>query len=165
MSPEEAITVGRIVSLRADPTWTGPVIAELPAVGGRRRFRVYHSAALIRDYSEDQLQLQDLAAGGEWADRLLEQRYRPNPLEFRARLTAMRLNNPQFDHLYSLRSARIQFIPFQFRPLLRLLRADQPRLLIADEVGVGKTIEAGLILKELSARQTLDRVLMPARRR
>ena len=158
-SPEEAITVGRIVSLRADPTRTGPVIAELPAVGGRRRFRVYHSAALIRDYSEDQLQLQDLAAGGEWADRLLEQRF-ANPLEFRARLTAMRLNNPQVDHIYSLRSARIQFIPFQFKPLLRLLRADRPRLLVADDVGVGKTIEAGLILKELSTRQQLDRVLV-----
>jgi superfamily II DNA or RNA helicase len=72
----------------------------------------------------------------------------------------MRLDNPQVDHIYSLRSARIQFIPFQFKPLLRLLRADQPRLLIADDVGVGKTIEAGLILKELSTRQRLDRVLV-----
>jgi ATP-dependent helicase HepA len=44
--------------------------------------------------------------------------------------------------------------------VLRPLRADRPRLLIADGVGVGKTIEAGLILKELSARQQLDRVLV-----
>src|SRR5207249_4347655 len=56
--------------------------------------------------------------------------------------------------------ARIQFIPFQFKPLLRLLRSDRPRLLIADDVGVGKTIEAGLILKELTTRQRLDRVLV-----
>jgi SNF2 family DNA or RNA helicase len=41
-----------------------------------------------------------------------------------------------------------------------LLRADRPRLLIADEVGVGKTIEAGLILKELQARQRLENVLI-----
>ena len=55
---------------------------------------------------------------------------------------------------------RIRFIPFQFKPLLRLLRSDRPRLLIADEVGVGKTIEAGLILKELQLRQKLDNVLV-----
>jgi hypothetical protein len=83
-----------------------------------------------------------------------------DPVEFRARLTATRLDNPQTDHLYSLRSARIQFIPFQFKPILRLLRADRPRLLIADDVGVGKTIEAGLILKELSTRQNLQNVLV-----
>ena len=47
-------------------------------------------------------------------------------------------------------AARIQYIPFQFKPLLKFLRADQPRLLIADEVGVGKTIEAGLILRQNS---------------
>ncbi|BBD70034.1 hypothetical protein NIES4072_64140 [Nostoc commune NIES-4072] len=43
---------------------------------------------------------------------------------------------------------------------MRFLRADQPRLLIADEVGVGKTIEAGLILRELQTRQQLDNILI-----
>jgi superfamily II DNA or RNA helicase len=153
------VTVGAIVSLRADPSRTGPVILELPAVGGQRRFRVYHSHDVIRDYVEDQLQPQGAAAGGEWTENLLHRNF-ADPLEFRARLTALRLDNPQVDHIYSLRSARIQFIPFQFKPLLRLLRADRPRLLIADDVGVGKTIEAGLILKELSTRQRLDRILV-----
>ncbi len=73
------------------------------------------------------------------------------------RLTAARLSHPEVDTLYA---ARVQHIPFQFKPLLRLLRADQPRLLIADEVGVGKTIAAGLILKELQTRQRLDSVLI-----
>ena len=153
------IAVGSIVSLRADPSRAGPVILELAPVSGRRRFRVYHSQGVLRDYFEDQLQLQEHSAGGEWADRLLQRNF-ADPLEFRARLTAMRLDNPQVDHIYSLRSARIQFIPFQFKPLLRLLRADRPRLLVADDVGVGKTIEAGLILKELSTRQRLERVLV-----
>ena len=56
--------------------------------------------------------------------------------------------------------ARIDHIPYQYRPVLRLLRADRPRLLIANEVGIGKTIEAGLILRELYARQELRRVLV-----
>jgi hypothetical protein len=62
--------------------------------------------------------------------------------------------------LYSLNSAKIDFIPHQFRPVLKFIRSDRPRLLIADGVGVGKTIEAGLILKELQARRNLDSVLI-----
>lgn len=57
-------------------------------------------------------------------------------------------------------AAKIDFIPHQFRPVLKFIRADRPRLLIADGVGVGKTIEAGLILRELQARRNLDSVLI-----
>jgi SNF2 family DNA or RNA helicase len=42
--------------------------------------------------------------------------------------------------------------PYQFVPLIMALRLDPVRLLIADDVGVGKTIEAGM-----SARELLDR--------
>ena len=40
------------------------------------------------------------------------------------------------------------------------MRAETPRLLIADEVGVGKTIEAGLILREMQSRQEVGNVLI-----
>ena len=52
---------------------------------------------------------------------------------------------------------------YQLVPLLMALRLDPVRLLIADDVGVGKTIEAGLILKELLARGEISRfcVLCP----
>lgn len=62
--------------------------------------------------------------------------------------------------LYSLNAARVDFIPYQFRPVLRFIRADRPRLLIADGVGVGKTIKAGLILRELQARRDLRSILI-----
>ena len=39
--------------------------------------------------------------------------------------------------------------PYQLVPLLMALRLDPVRLLIADDVGIGKTIEAGLVAKEL----------------
>jgi SNF2 family DNA or RNA helicase len=35
-----------------------------------------------------------------------------------------------------------------------------PRMILADEVGLGKTIEAALIVKELLARQTVSRILV-----
>ncbi|GAA4561035.1 DEAD/DEAH box helicase [Planotetraspora kaengkrachanensis] len=145
--------VGQLVMLRVDPARMGPVIAVLPAVDGRARYRVFHGPGASRDYAEDQLVTAAEATGGDGADRL-------RPDEFRAQLTAARLRHPLTDHIYALRAARIRFVPFQFRPLLRLARADEPRLLIADNVGVGKTIEAGLIMKELAARQPLDTVLI-----
>jgi superfamily II DNA or RNA helicase len=42
--------------------------------------------------------------------------------------------------------------PYQFVPMIMALRLDAARLLIADDVGIGKTIEAGLIASELIAR-------------
>lgn len=62
-------------------------------------------------------------------------------------------------------AARVGFEPraYQLVPLLMALRLPVVRLLIADDVGVGKTIEAGLILRELLDRGELDRfaVLCP----
>jgi len=78
----------------------------------------------------------------------------------RCRLAALSLVNPSGDSALSVNEGRIDHIPYQYRPVLRLLRADRMRLLIADEVGVGKTIEAGLILRELHARRELRRVLV-----
>lgn len=78
----------------------------------------------------------------------------------RALLTARYINHPGTSTLYSLNAARVNFVAYQFRPVLRFIRADRPRLLIADGVGVGKTIEAGLILRELQARQEINSVLI-----
>ena len=127
---------------------------------GMPRYRVFHAPGDLRDYDEEQFvpashcaapdSPTEAIAAGRWLDAE----------DFKARLTAARLAHPQIDHIYALHAARIQFIPFQFKPLLRFLRADRPRLLIADEVGVGKTIEAGLILKELQTRQRVENVLI-----
>lgn len=146
--------VGDIVALKADSSRRGSVIAILPPVGGQHRYRVFHSPNDIREYLEDQITLSPILTGDIINEREL------SPEEFLARLNALRLSYPQVDSLYALHAARIQFVPFQFKPLLRFLRSDQPRLLIADEVGVGKTIEAGLILRELQGRQELRNILI-----
>lgn len=53
-------------------------------------------------------------------------------------------------------------LPHQLAVLERALSQDQVRLLLADEVGLGKTIEAGLIFSELKARRRARRVLVVA---
>ena len=80
--------------------------------------------------------------------------------ELNALLTARLIINPSISSLYSLNSAKIDYIPYQFRPVLKIIKSDSPRILIADGVGVGKTIEAGLVLKELEARFDIKSVLV-----
>lgn len=76
-------------------------------------------------------------------------------------LTVTKLTNPLTDTVYSYLSSKTVFRPYQFRPVLRMIGSAHQRLLIADEVGLGKTIEAGLIWSELEARsQGLQRVLI-----
>ena len=48
--------------------------------------------------------------------------------------------------------------PYQFVPLLLALKLDPVRLLIADDVGIGKTIEASLIGRELLDRGEIERI-------
>ena len=48
--------------------------------------------------------------------------------------------------------------PYQLVPLIMALRLDPVRLLIADDVGIGKTVEAGLIARELLDRGEISRL-------
>ena len=69
------------------------------------------------------------------------------------------LDHP-FDGLRAAARARIQLLPFQLEPALAMVRGLACRLLLADEVGLGKTIQAGLILAELRERGLADRALL-----
>jgi len=156
---ETQFRVGQQVTLKVDRDRQGVVIKILPAVAGKFRYQVFLSPDEQPIYGEEQL-IAVAAQPPDRVDQSLVRREWVDTALFLACMTAARLAHPLVDSLYSLQAARIQFIPFQFKPLLRFLRADQPRLLIADEVGVGKTIEAGLILRELQTRQSVGTVLI-----
>ena len=64
------------------------------------------------------------------------------------------------DTLTSSINPTIEPLPHQFQHLQDALTRDSTRLLMADEVGLGKTITAGLILSELKNRGQSDRVLI-----
>ena len=72
-----------------------------------------------------------------------------------------KIRTPLSDNLYTFYASRTDFQVHQFKPVLKMLASVDQRLFIADEVGLGKTIEAGIILTELQARhQGLSRVLI-----
>lgn len=81
----------------------------------------------------------------------------------RARLLAEALRLSLRYGITSLQSAgKLNFEPrpYQLVPLIMALRLEPVRILIADDVGVGKTIEAGLILKELIERGEINRFIV-----
>ncbi|MEE8304797.1 MAG: SNF2-related protein, partial [Candidatus Tectomicrobia bacterium] len=65
-----------------------------------------------------------------------------------------------FDELVCLGSLYFTPLPYQMRAAQAALRRFRGRGLLCDEVGLGKTIEAGLVLKEYLARQMIERVLI-----
>lgn len=140
---------GQIVTLKSNPVIRGAIVSILPAKP-ENRFKVFVDGE-TQTYYASQLQS--------------EERYDEDSQflpcdQFHSYLTALQIRYPGLSTLYSLNAARIDFIPYQFRPVLRFIRSDRPRLLIADSVGVGKTIEAGLILRELQARRDIRSILI-----
>lgn len=142
-------TQGSLVKLKSDPSIEGAVINIIEG-GSEVRYQVYVGAMGVQTYYESQLEPKEIRTK-------LEQ---VSAVQFQVGLTASLIRNPSLSSLYSLNGARIDFIPHQFRPVLKFIKADRPRILIADGVGVGKTIEAGLILREMQARQNLKSVLI-----
>jgi superfamily II DNA or RNA helicase len=67
---------------------------------------------------------------------------------------------PVMESASALTSARIDLLPHQVVLTHRIATASPRRYLIADEVGLGKTIETALILRELASRGELERALM-----
>lgn len=147
-NPSQEFTLGQIVLLKADPTTRGAVVAVLPG-SPENRINVLVNGSVQTFYpSQLQIEVQTDQFQSLSCD------------EFHAYLTALQIRYPAISALYSLNAARIDFIPYQYRPVLKFIKADLPRLLIADSVGVGKTIEAGLILRELQARSEIESVLI-----
>lgn len=74
--------------------------------------------------------------------------------------TLSKIKNEMSDGLLTPISSGIIPLPHQLHALKKALRTNQVRYILADEVGLGKTIEAGMIIEELKARGLIKRVLV-----
>lgn len=89
----------------------------------------------------------------------------PSPQYRRSRLyleTLLRRSPPTEPHLVVGHRGAMDVKQYQLRPAAKALSQPRPRILIADAVGLGKTIEAGILVSELIARGRGRRILVVA---
>ena len=103
----------------------------------------------------------EIRSGENWG-RLAERGFDP-PQRFAAYLNTLRWNcvtstDPRL--LQSPFRAGIRLDPYQLEPLRKALRLPRVNLFIADDVGLGKTIEAGLIARELLLRKKVREIVV-----
>lgn len=137
--------------------------------GQKRHFvveRVSTVDGLIRYHGADielsEAELDDAQPISRADERLLSTRIdAPDRFDFRLQALSRRaeaMRSPAF----GLAGARVDLIPHQLRVAEIVAQRQPPRALLADEVGLGKTIEAGMILARLLATGRVSRVLVLA---
>jgi superfamily II DNA or RNA helicase len=149
MTDQPRFDVGRQVRVHGNPPMMGAIIGS-KMVEGNLIYQVFVDQQTKIFVPASRVSLFSLEADFEVVDRD----------EFLLRLLLFKLRQPLTDTLYSYRASRTHFEVYQFRPVFKFLASDRRSLLIADEVGLGKTIEAALIYLELKARGDLPRVLI-----
>ncbi|MCL1977237.1 MAG: SNF2-related protein [Candidatus Bathyarchaeota archaeon] len=83
--------------------------------------------------------------------------------KFKLNLNAIQIKNTgKIDHLIALDAIRTKLVPynFQMQTALHVINEMNANAILADEVGLGKTIEAGLIMKELALRGEINSILI-----
>ncbi len=162
---DNAIIEGSLVRRRSNPADVGKVLSldwddQDEAWWARVQFPNRVSGQPL-----DELELWDTARGDMWES--LQQGNLSTAVRFERLMTWERLRRPATPIVAAFGTARAKLFPYQFKPLLKFLDHPDHRLLIADDVGLGKTIEAGYILRECRARTGIDRalIMVPARLR
>lgn len=152
-------TIGDAVVVKTNPELEG-VVRRIHEHGDEVEYDVWFGANEQRTYAERSLLGESEVGATTDPAGLLAQWQLGDPDRFRSFLTLAKLRTPLADNLYSFVASRTERLPYQFKPILKLLQSPYSRMLIADEVGLGKTIEAGIVLMELQARATLDHILV-----
>jgi superfamily II DNA or RNA helicase len=76
--------------------------------------------------------------------------------------TLLRKAPPTDERIHVAQGAAMDHLPFQLDPAIQALKQPRQRILIADSVGLGKTLEAGILVSELIARGRGKRILVLA---
>lgn len=148
---------GQEVRVKANPAHRGITTGKTRASGTRLLVQVQFSP---NEKSYKPYNLLELCGEPEGLFDLLGQGKFSGADDLRRILTFEKLKGQLTNIFYSMESSKTDFYPHQFKPVLKFLESPVGRLLVADEVGLGKTIEAMYVWKELQARADARRLLI-----
>ncbi|MEM8614354.1 MAG: SNF2-related protein [Cyanobacteria bacterium P01_H01_bin.105] len=145
------------VRLKSNPGKRGQTTGRIRRLGNRILVEVEFGPAekIYRPKN-----LLELCCDDESIEGLIRQGRFGGPDDLRRILTLEKVKGQLTNVFYSMEASQTNFYPHQFKPVLKFLNSPVGRLLIADEVGLGKTIEAMYIWKELQTREEARRLLI-----
>jgi superfamily II DNA or RNA helicase len=154
--PIESNTRVRLVN---DPERTGITTSKFKETSRGLKYQVRFDDNGQHGY-QPEYELEIIKDDSESWDDLLERKRFGKLSAMQRHLTHIHLNGRLANVVYSMETTNTKYYPHQYKPLLSFLESPSGGLLIADEVGLGKTIEAGLIWTELRARRDARRLLV-----
>ena len=148
-------TIGNKV-IKAESEGHGTIIEVMPARRGRQLYKVSWGNSVTDELEVNLSPDCDISDPFERCMSGIFSSYS----EYSKKNTTFKIRSSNNSTISSLKASKTLFRAYQFKPLLKFLNSPNRRLLIADEVGLGKTIEAGHIMLELKARRELHHVLI-----
>ena len=142
--------------IKADSEGHGTIIEVMPPRRGRQLYKVSWGSIVTDELEVNLLPDCDISDPFERCMSGIFGSYS----EYSKKNTTFKIRSSNNNTISSLKASKTLFRAYQFKPLLKFLNSPNRRLLVADEVGLGKTIEAGHIMLELKARRELNHVLI-----
>ena len=157
--PNIPFSPGDPVIDRLNPTQVGRYTGLWSRAGTHTMIQIKFETGEVKRRPMSILETMDNSTGISIEDNL-RKGYFGKARDLQRLITYEKLKGSLDEVVYSMEAAQIDFYPYQFKPVLKFIQSPTERMILADEVGLGKTIESALIWTEIQARRQASRLLV-----